>query len=129
MKKEAWYESWFDSPYYHHLYEHHDTDEASNEVEQIVEKLGIQPPSTILDVACGRGRHAIELSRKGFDVTGIDLSWKNILHAQHFEDDHLSFFVHDMREVFYVNFFDVVLNLFTSFGYFEAEKDNLKSMQ
>ena len=128
MKKQAWYESWFDSPYYHRLYEEHDSDEASREVEQIVEKLNIHPPARILDVACGRGRHAIDLAGKGFLVTGVDLSWKNILHASRFEQDNLTFFEHDMRNMFYVNYFDVVLNLFTSFGYFENEKDNIKAM-
>ena len=62
-------------------------------------------------------------------VTGLDLSKHSIHYAQQFENDALSFFNHDMRMPFRINYFDTVMNLFTSFGYFENEKDNLRTLQ
>jgi SAM-dependent methyltransferase len=82
----------------------------------------------LLDIACGRGRHSVYLNKKGYDVTGIDLSNANIKFAQQFENESLQFLVHDMRNAFYINYFDIAYNLFTSFGYFETEKDHLKAL-
>ena len=82
----------------------------------------------MLDIACGRGRHSVYLNKKGYDVTGIDLSNANIKFAQQFENESLQFLVHDMRNAFYINYFDIAYNLFTSFGYFETEKDHLKAL-
>jgi SAM-dependent methyltransferase len=67
----------------------------------------------------------VYLNSKGYDVTGIDLSPKNIAYARQFENDRLRFFVHDMREPFRDNVFCHVLNLFTSFGYFKTEGENI----
>ena len=64
-------------------------------------------------MACGKGRHAIYLNQKGYDVTGIDLSPQSIAIAKESENEKLHFAVHDMREVFQANTFDFVLNLFT----------------
>lgn len=128
MKHKEWFETWFDSPYYHVLYQHRDESEAERFLDNLLIKLKLPAMATALDVACGKGRHAMYLAEKGLDVTGIDLSWKNIAHAVHFERPNLSFFLHDMRRPFYVNFFDVVFNLFTSFGYFETEAENIKAI-
>ncbi len=62
-------------------------------------------------------------------MTGIDLSEQNIKYAQQFEQKHLHFFVHDMRKLFYINYFDIALNLFTSFGYFDTEKDHVNALK
>jgi SAM-dependent methyltransferase len=129
MKNKEWFETWFDSPYYHILYEHRDDEEAERLMDNILTLLNLPSSARVLDVACGKGRHAIHLAEKGLVVTGIDLSWKNISYAQRFERENLSFFVHDMRNPFYVNYFDSVLNLFTSFGYFETKKENLHAIQ
>ena len=88
-----------------------------------------QPEARILDIACGRGRHSIYLNKKGYDVIGIDLSESNIRHAKDFENEHLHFFVHDMRHLFYINYFDIAFNLFTSFGYFETRKEHVKALK
>ncbi|MBA3649778.1 MAG: class I SAM-dependent methyltransferase [Chitinophagales bacterium] len=129
MKQKEWFETWFDSPYYHILYQQHDHQEAERMIETLFKYLELPASAKILDVACGRGRHSIYMAEKGYTVAGIDLSWKNIQYAQRYEQDNLSFFVHDMRKPFYINYFDAVLNLFTSFGYFSCEKDNLKAMR
>lgn len=128
MKRKEWYETWFDSPYYHILYQHRDEEEAELLLNNLLTYLHPYPNASVLDVACGKGRHAVYLAGKGLFVTGIDLSWKNMSHARKYESDHLSFFVHDMRNIFYINYFDVVFNLFTSFGYFETETENLKAI-
>lgn len=128
MKHKEWFETWFDSPYYHILYQHRDEDEAERFIDNLLMYLRLPGQARALDVACGKGRHAVYLAQKGLDVTGIDLSWKNIGHAVHFEQENLSFFLHDMRNGFYVNYFDAVFNLFTSFGYFETDKENMKAI-
>jgi SAM-dependent methyltransferase len=119
-----WFKNWFDSPYYHTLYKNRTDDEAILFVKNCVAHFQFNPNSRLLDLACGKGRHSIAFSKFGFDVTGVDLSPQSILHAQQFETDNLHFFVQDMRTVFRVNYFDVVCNLFTSFGYFNSAHDN-----
>jgi SAM-dependent methyltransferase len=119
-----WYETWFDSPYYHILYKNRNDNEAKQFLDNLTSFLKPLPGSKILDLACGRGRHSIYLNKKGFEVTGIDLSQESIKHNHQFENETLSFFVHDMRKEFRVNYYDYIFNLFTSFGYFNKEKDN-----
>lgn len=121
----TWFENWFDSPYYHLLYGHRDETEADAFIARLVEFLHPVPGARALDLACGKGRHAVALHRCGLDVTGIDLSEKSIEAAKTLETEGLSFFVHDMRHPFMVNYFDITFNLFTSFGYFETERDDV----
>ena len=72
-----------------------------------------------------KGRHSIYLNKKGFDVIGTDLSPQSILEANKSANETLEFFEHDMRKLFRTNYFDVVFNVFTSFGYFEKREDDL----
>ncbi len=127
--KKYWFESWFDSPYYHLLYQNRDSKEAKHFIDNLINHLHLSEQAQLLDLACGKGRHSIYFSQKEFITTGIDLSVQSIHYAQQFENEKLSFFIHDMRKPFRVNYFDVVMNLFTSFGYFESEKDNLRTVQ
>ncbi len=120
----CWFESWFDSPYYHLLYGNRDEVEAGNFIEVLSGFLKAKMGATALDLGCGKGRHAIALHRKGFDVTGIDLAEQSIVEAKQSEQEGIAFFVHDMRHPFMVNYFDFVFNLFTSFGYFSSQRDN-----
>lgn len=128
-REEDWFKSWFDTEYYHILYQHRDDNEAQFFIRKLVQKL--QPPSNahILDLACGRGRHAKFLSEMGFEVTGIDLSESSIAHARQWENECLHFEVGDMRQPFGENRFDYIFNLFTSFGYFETRDENLRALQ
>lgn len=125
MTKETkqWYKSWFDTPFYHILYKNRDEKEAQAFIEKITTYLNISEEGKILDLACGRGRHSIHLNNLGYDVTGLDLSKQSIAYAKQFENKHLHFDVHDMSKPYHTKF-DIVLNLFTSFGYFENEEDN-----
>ncbi len=83
----------------------------------------------ILDLACGKGRHSIFLNSLGYRVTGMDLSPQSIAYAGKWANDKLDFEEHDMREALAPSKYDVILNLFTSFGYFEDEKDNERVVQ
>ncbi|MBL0310654.1 MAG: methyltransferase domain-containing protein [Bacteroidetes bacterium] len=122
--KEPWYEEWFDSPYYHILYEHRNDEEAERFIHLLTEKLHVVHGSNILDAACGKGRHSKTLARLGFHVTGIDLSESNIAAAKKIEEKNLHFEEWDIREVYRENSFDYVFNLFSSFGYFEDTADD-----
>jgi len=119
-----WYESWFGSPYYHILYQDRDLEEARNFVEKLVDYLEPLPGSKMADIACGEGRYSRQLALRGYDVTGLDLSYESIQNAQKHESEHLHFLVHDMRFPFYINYFDYAFNFFTSFGYFEKDRDH-----
>lgn len=127
-EKPNWFETWFDSPYYHLLYKNRDHHEAELFLDALIDFLKPEPHARILDVACGKGRHSIYLNKKGFDVTGYDLSVESIQHNKEFENETLDFYLHDMREIFRANYFDILLNLFSSFGYFENERDNIRCL-
>ena len=126
---KKWYQNWFNSPYYHILYHQRNDDEAEFFLDNLLSYLKPGTDTRLLDIACGRGRHSIYLNKKGFDVTGIDLAYTNIKYAMQFENEKLRFFVHDMRYLFYINYFDIAFNLFTSFGYFDTEKDHVNSLK
>jgi SAM-dependent methyltransferase len=121
----AWFESWFDSPYYHILYQHRDESEAKFFLDNLLNELKIPQQSSILDLACGKGRHSIYLHSKGFKVTGADLAPESIQLANQSATEGLSFVVQDMRQPLPKMQFDAIFNLFTSFGYFENETENL----
>ena len=115
MNQSAWYQDWFNSPYYHLLYQHRDEQEAAEFIDRLMGYLHPREGSRMLDVACGKGRHAVQLARYGFEVTGIDLSEESIAFAKKTETPNLQFFRHDMRQPFYINYFHYAFNFFTSF--------------
>ncbi len=123
-----WFTSWFDTPFYHILYKDRDHTEAHDFMDTLTNYLNMPEQGTILDLACGKGRHAVYLNTLGYDVTGVDLSENSIKHAKQFENDTLSFEVHDMCKPYHKQF-DAVFNLFTSFGYFDKEEDNLNTIK
>jgi 2-polyprenyl-3-methyl-5-hydroxy-6-metoxy-1,4-benzoquinol methylase len=128
MTKKTWFESWFDSPYYHILYADRDHQEARDFIDKLTQNLSFPKGASLLDVACGRGRHAKHLNELGYDVTGIDLSIESINYAKKYENETLRFQQHDMRKSLNTSF-DGVLNLFTSFGYFEDDADNQRVLR
>ena len=123
-----WFSNWFNSPYYHTLYKNRDKKEAQFFINNLIQYLQVPKGSKLIDIACGRGRHAIYFNKKGMNVVGVDLSKNSIATAKQFENSFLMFDVHDMREVYKENHFDIATNLFTSFGYFDNENDNLKAI-
>lgn len=126
MGAQIWYKDWFNSPYYHILYKNRDYSEAGFFLDNLIKHLHIPNGSRIWDNACGKGRHAIYLNKKGMSVTGTDLSENSIAEALRNQTEGLEFYVHDMRHPFRVNYFQYVLNVFTSIGYFENANDNFK---
>ncbi|MFM7645230.1 MAG: class I SAM-dependent methyltransferase [Sphingomonadales bacterium] len=119
MARKAWFTNWFNSPYYHQLYAHRDDKEANAFIERLVAYLHPVQGATMLDMACGRGRHSRTLAAMGYDVTGVDVAPENIRYAKRYETDRLHFEVHDMRKILCSRCFDFVFNFFTSFGYFD----------
>lgn len=126
---KEWFDEWFDSPYYHLLYKHRDEDEAKEFIDNLEQYFNFHKGQKAMDLACGKGRHSIYLAEKGLDVTGLDLSEKNIAFASRNEHEHLKFAVHDMRKTYEEEVFDYVFNLFTSFGYFADPKENEHTIQ
>lgn len=123
-----WFGTWFDSDYYHLLYKDRDFTEAENFVEKLAIHLKPKTDDLILDLACGKGRHSIHLNALGFDVEGSDYSTNSIKYAKQFENKRLKFYEHDMRLSF-PRKYDFILNLFTSFGYFDTETEHLNTLK
>ena len=128
INNSNWFEDWFDSEYYHILYQDRDEAEAKAFLNMLRQKLHFQNHHTILDLACGRGRHTNYLASLDMNITGYDLSASSIKYATETALHPVNFGVRDMRENFGDNEFDIILNLFTSFGYFENESENLQVM-
>lgn len=127
QKDPSWYEAWFDRDEYEVVYGHRDEKEAARLIRVIETTLALGPGARILDIGCGRGRHAIQLAERGYDVTGLDLSPRSIADAVDRARQvgaSVDFRVGDMREPVADAAFDVVVNLFTAFGYFEDEPEH-----
>ncbi len=122
-QNKAWFSTWFDTKYYHTLYKNRNESEAELFISNLYKYLNLSN-EYVLDLACGKGRHSLTLNSLGLRVLGVDLSPHSILNASQFQNNHLKFQEHDMREVIENENFNVIFNLFTSFGYFEDEADN-----
>jgi SAM-dependent methyltransferase len=124
-----WFEAWFDSPLYEKLYANRDQEEARQLISLLEKTIPLDRDYKILDLGCGRGRHAITLARKGYHVTGVDLSERAIETAQEKAINaglsKVHFQVGDMRNPL-PRKFDVILNLFTTFGYFIDDNENTR---
>ncbi len=126
-KEDNWFASWFDTEYYHILYKDRDYNEAQLFMDNLTQYLNLPEDAKILDLACGKGRHSVFLNELGYQVTGVDLSENSIKAAQEKSNERLVFKVHDMREPL-TEKYDAIFNLFTSFGYFNDDADNLKTL-
>lgn len=125
-----WFETWFDSPYYHMLYKPRSGAEASLFIKHFVADYAPASDSIFLDLACGKGRLSVALAKQDdYEVIGLDLSQKSIEAAQQYATEKLSFFRHDMRKLFRTNYFDYIFNFFTSFGYFEDRQDDRRTIE
>ncbi len=99
---------------------------APAEVENAISLLKISPGAYVLDLCCGPGRHSLELARRGFQVTGVDRTLKYLVAARKqagAEGLNVDFVQEGMREFRRPEAFDAVLNLYTSFGYFENPEE------
>lgn len=134
---KSWFDIWFNKEYLE-IYSHRDSKEAKIQAEfidQIISKNISKSKDSIriIDIACGAGRHSIELAKLGYDVTGVDLS-KDLIQTALVEKNkikeqslNIKFLVSDMRNLqFDEKSFDVALSLFTSFGYLSSDEEHLK---
>ena len=124
-----WFESWFNTKYYHTLYKNRDDSEAEKFISKLIDFLEPEPSAKFVDIACGKGRHSIFINQLGYHVVGYDLSEESILEANKHAKKNLKFYTHDMRQIFRTNYFDFALNLFTSFGYFKNKRDELNAIK
>jgi SAM-dependent methyltransferase len=105
---------------------------ALAEVDKIEKLLEIEEKARILDLCCGNGRHSLELSQRGFDVIGIDRTAAYIEKARAEAEKRgldAEFLIGDMRAYSAAKSFDIVLNLFGSFGYFEDPEDDRRVVE
>lgn len=105
-------------------------EDTKKQVDFLIEKLKLCGNERILDLACGFGRHSLELAGRGFDVTGVDITADYIKYAsEQAEKQRLDahFICSDIRDVNFENEFDVVLNMADgAIGYLENDEENLK---
>lgn len=121
----GWYREWFGTEDYARLYGHRDEGEARLWVEALLDHWRLGPGSHVLDMACGRGRHAFWFVRSGMKVTGIDISPESLAQAQERVPE-ARFALHDIREPYAQEAFDACCCLFTSMGYFDDPADDAK---
>lgn len=107
-------------------------DAASDEVDHLLELIPIESGAPILDIPCGVGRHAVELAARGYRVTGVDATQAYLTEARdraRNTDGQVDFLRRDMREFRQDETFDVILNLYTSFGYFAERTEDTLALQ
>ncbi len=127
MDDTTWYQRWFGSDYLQ-LYQHRSAAEAESTIRWLTETSDLPRGARILDLACGNGRHLKVLRRYGYRAVGLDLSW-TLLERAHREGSG-ALVRGDMRFLPWKSgCFDAVLSLFTSFGYFEEENENVRVLE
>jgi 2-polyprenyl-3-methyl-5-hydroxy-6-metoxy-1,4-benzoquinol methylase len=123
-----WFDGYFEDEWLDEIALNIPEERTRKEIDFVLERLELEPGARVLDVACGHGRHSLELARRGFDVTGVDLSPRSIELAREAatrEGLRAAFLERDAREVDFDGEFDAAINIFTSaIGYFDDEADN-----
>lgn len=123
---KAWYEDWFGEDYLQ-LYPHRDEEDAARLIDLVESRVPLFGKK-LLDLACGPGRHSAQLIDRGAGVTGIDLSAVLLEGAKNVNG--MGAVRGDMRFLpFPRSVFDGVVNLFTSFGYFEEDDEHLRVLK
>ncbi len=131
MSEKDWFEDqWFWEEYRSVLFPQERLDKTSKQVDRFEELLELQKGDKILDQACGIGRHSIELARRGYEVTGLDLSKSYMEEATDRAGGlPVEFLQGDMRTFVREEYYDAVINFWSSFGYFEDDQDNYQVLK
>jgi ubiquinone/menaquinone biosynthesis C-methylase UbiE len=126
---DGWYEQSFGRDYLT-VYKHRDLQGAAREVRRMMDWLHLPAGAEVLDLCCGMGRHSLALTELGLKVTGVDLSEVLLEEARKLDAQAQVTWVRgDMRQVPLNRIFDAVVNLFTSFGYFENDDENAQVLR
>lgn len=129
-RRSKWYVDFFREGFYYRSWAPAERfQRAEREVDFIVEALDLQAGASVLDLCCGEGRHAIELARRGYRMSGLDLSAFHLrLARQAAKNAGVSVRWHraDMRDIPWEGEFDAVINMYTSFGYLESDEEDFK---
>ena len=128
-ENKDWFKHWFNSKYYHILYSNRSQGEANIFIDNIISKIALEKEQNVLDLGCGKGRHAFQLSKYFKEVDGLDLSQKSINKAKEFSQNNLHFHIGDMRNFDLKKKFGYIFNLFTSFGYFDNISQNINVLK
>ena len=132
MEQNAWYVSFFGEDYlniYHHTLT---AERTEKEVAFAARKLDLDGGARVLDLCCGHGRHSVLLAKRGYKVTGLDLSQSYLDLAQRAASDGkvaIDTVLADMREIPFNDYFDAAINMYSSFGYLESEVEDLKVLE
>ncbi|MBA2572340.1 MAG: class I SAM-dependent methyltransferase, partial [Gemmatimonadetes bacterium] len=130
--KADWWADYFDETFVE-LYRSFLTPERTRrEVRGLLKLLELRPGAAVLDLACGWGRHSVELARRGYTVTGLDWSPTLLAHARRRARRarvEIEWVQGDMRELPWTERFDVVLSLFSSLGYFLSDEEDLRVLR
>src|SRR5256885_2833594 len=127
MNDVSWYQQFFGEDYLRIYAPFLPPEKSAQEVKEIIALLNLPSASRILDLCCGHGRHAIPLAQQGYRVCGLDLSELFLQQAEREAESlglEISWVEGDMRELPFIEEFDAVINIFTSFGYFEDEDED-----
>jgi SAM-dependent methyltransferase len=127
LQEADWFEESFGVEYLN-IYQHRDESEAERAIELIATNLAGRRIDAVLDLACGAGRHTRILEERWWTV-GLDLSM-SLLKIARRETTDSPYVRADMREIpFAMDSFDLVVNLFTSFGYFDDDREHVRVLE
>lgn len=128
----AWYVDFFRGDYLN-VYAHMFTEErAEKESSFVAGVLELKPGASVLDLCCGQGRHSVQLAKRGFKVTGLDLNPDYLeLATKAAKTGRVTIeaVAADMREIPFTDKFDAIVNMYSSFGYLESEAEDLKVLE
>ncbi len=128
MIQEDWFKKFYGDKDFFDFVGFKSNEETKKEVDFIINAISLPPPAKILDLCCGYGRHSIMLAKLGYKVVGVDLSDLYLKIAEKKakkEGVKIEFIKSDMRELPFKEKFDAVINMFTSFGFFDDKQNML----
>jgi SAM-dependent methyltransferase len=132
QRSEGWWQTYFDDVFLRIYRPFLDSERTTAEVEAVTQLLPLPASRTLLDVACGWGRHSIALAEEGYEVTGVDLSTRLLEEARRgaaAAKVRVTWKHADMRELDFDGDFDAAISLFSSLGYFGSDADDARVLR